>query len=214
MLIEHLGERPQVDLTTYIAPNAVLCGNVVVGPRCRILFGAVLTAEGGSIEIGSQCIVMENAVIRGSKPYPTRIGANVLVGPRAYLTGCNVEDNVFLATGSTVFNGASIGTRAEVRINGVVHLRTRIEPDSTVPIGWVAVGDPAEIYPPDSHDEIWAIQEQLDFPRRVFGLERPGAGETIMPELTMRYGRALAAHFDDHVLAEPSADGDVTPDED
>ena len=140
MLIEHLGKRPQVDATTYVAPNAVLCGNVVVGPRCRILFGAVLTAEGGPIEVGSQCIVMENAVIRGSKPYPTHIGDNVLVGPRAYLTGCTVEDDVFLATGSTVFNGASIGARAEVRINGVVHLRTRIEPDATVPIGWVAVG--------------------------------------------------------------------------
>ena len=90
MLIEHLGERPQVDPTTYVAPTAVLCGNVIVGPRCRILFGAVLTAEGGSIEVGSQCIVMENAVIRCSKPYPTRIGDNVLVGPRAYLTGCTV----------------------------------------------------------------------------------------------------------------------------
>ncbi len=214
MLIEHLGERPRVDPTAYVAPNAVLCGNVIVGARCRILFGAVLTAEGGPIEVGSQCIVMENAVIRGSKPYPTRIGANVLVGPRAYLTGCTVEDNVFLATGSTVFNGASIGTRAEVRINGVVHLRTRIEPDTTVPIGWVAVGDPAEIYPPDSHNKIWAIQEQLDFPGRVFGLERPGAGETIMPELTTRYSGALAAHFEDHVLAEPSAEGDDTPDKD
>jgi carbonic anhydrase/acetyltransferase-like protein (isoleucine patch superfamily) len=212
MLIEHLGKHPQVDATTYVAPNAVLCGNVVVGPRCRILFGAVLTAEGGRIEVGSQCIVMENVVIRGSKPYPTHIGDNVLVGPRAYLTGCTVEDNVFLATGSTVFNGASIGTRSEVRINGVVHLRTRIEPDATVPIGWVAVGDPAEIYPPDKHDEIWAIQEQLDFPGRVFGLERPDAGETIMPELTTRYGHALATHFDDHVLDEPSADGDGTLD--
>ena len=207
MLIEHLGERPRVDPTAYIAPTAVLSGEVIVGPRCRILFGAVLTAEGGSIEIGSQCIVMENAVVRGSKPYPTRIGDNVLVGPRAYLTGCTVADDVFLATGSTIFNGASIGARAEVRINGVVHIRTRIEPDTTVPIGWVAVGDPAEIHPPGDDDRIWAIQEQLDFPGHVFGLERPAPGETIMPELATRYGRALAAHFDDHVLVDPAPDG-------
>lgn len=203
MLIEHLGNRPDVDSSAYIAPTAVLCGDVTVGPRCRILFGAVLTAEGGPIELGSQCIVMENAVVRASKPYPTHIGNNVLIGPRSYLTGCTVDDNVFLATGSTVFNGASIGARAEVRINGVVHLRTRLEPDTTVPIGWVAVGDPAQIHPPKSHDEIWTVQEPLDFFRRVFGLERPAPGDTIMPELTLRYGRALATHFDDLLLAEP-----------
>jgi carbonic anhydrase/acetyltransferase-like protein (isoleucine patch superfamily) len=203
VLIEHLGNRPNVDSSAYVAPTAVLCGDVTVGPRCRILFGAVLTAEGGAIELGAQCIVMENAVVRASKRYPTHIGSNVLIGPHAYLTGCTVDENVFLATGSTVFNGAFIGARTEVRINGVVHLSTRVAPDSTVPIGWVAVGDPAQIHPPKSHDEIWTVQEPLDFSRRVFGLERPAPGDTIMPELTLRYGRALATHFDDHPLAEP-----------
>ena len=43
-------------------PNAVLCGDVSVGPDCRILFGAVLSAEGGPVELGERCIVMENAV--------------------------------------------------------------------------------------------------------------------------------------------------------
>jgi len=203
LLIEHLGHRPDVDPSAYVAPTAVLCGDVTVGPRCRILFGAVLTAEGGPIKLGAQCIVMENAVLRASKRYPTRVGNNVLIGPRSYLTGCTVEDDVFLATGSTVFNGASIGARSEVRINGVVHLRTRLEPGSTVPIGWVAVGEPAEIHPASSHEAICDVQEPLDFPRRVFGLERAAPGETIMPELTLRYGRALATHFDDEVLPEP-----------
>jgi hypothetical protein len=160
VLIEHLGNRPNVDSSAYVAPTAVLCGDVTIGPRCRVLFGAVLTAEGGPIELGSQCIVMENAVVR-----------------------------------------ASIGARSEVRINGVVHLHTHLEPDSTVPIGWVAVGDPAQIHACESHDAIWAVQEPLDFSRRVFGLERPAPGDTIMPELTLRYGRALATHFDDRLLA-------------
>lgn len=205
MLIEHLGDRPNVDSSAYVAPTAVLCGDVTIGPRCRILFGAVLTAEGGPIKLGSQCIVMENAVVRASKPHPTHIGDNVLIGPRAYLTGCTVGNDVFLATGSTVFNGACIGARAEVRINGVVHLSTNLESDATVPIGWVAIGDPAQIHPPKSHDEIWSVQEPLDFSRRVFGLERPAPGDTIMPELTLRYGRALATHFDDRLLEEPES---------
>jgi carbonic anhydrase/acetyltransferase-like protein (isoleucine patch superfamily) len=57
-------------------------------------------------------------VIRGVRGNPVRIGDNVLVGPRAYLTGCEVADNAFLATGTTVFNSARVGARAEVRING------------------------------------------------------------------------------------------------
>ena len=77
---------------------------------------------------------------------------------------------------------------------------------ATVPIGWVAIGDPAKIYPPDKHDEIWKTQRQLDFLGEVFGLERPAKGETIMPELTRRYGRALATHFDDHIISNPAAD--------
>jgi hypothetical protein len=96
-----------------------------------------------------------------------------------------------------VFNHAVIGAGAEVRINGVVHLRTRVAAGATVPIGWVAVGDPAEILPPDQHERIWAIQELLDFPRTVFGLDRPPPGGTIMPELTRRYAAALRRHADD-----------------
>jgi carbonic anhydrase/acetyltransferase-like protein (isoleucine patch superfamily) len=208
MLIEHLGERPTVDPSAYVAPTAVLSGNVRVGARSRILFGAVLTAEGGALEIGAQCIVMENAVLRATRRHPARLGDNVLVGPRAYLTGCDVEDNVFLATGATVFNGARIGARSEVRINGVVHLRTTLPPDTTVPIGWVAVGDPARIYPPHRHEEIWEIQQQLEFLRAVFNLEPPAPGETVMPELTLRYGRALAAHFDDRIIGVAAGNDD------
>ena len=66
-----------------------------------------------------------------------------------------------------------------------------------MPIGWVAVGDPAKILPPDRHDEIWAAQKPLDFPKTVFGVDRPPAGQTIMPQIMPRYCRALARHRDD-----------------
>ncbi len=200
MLIQHQGKRPQIDKSAYVAPNAVVCGDVVIGKNSRVLFGAVLVAEGGPVVIGSQCVVMENAVVRATARHPTRLGDHVLVGPRAYLTGCMVEDDVFLATGCTVFNGAKIGQRTEVRINGIVHLKTVIPADTVVPIGWIAVGDPAEILPPNDHDRIWAIQEPLNFPRTVFGFERAPTGETIMPELTRRYTKALGKHQGDRTL--------------
>jgi carbonic anhydrase/acetyltransferase-like protein (isoleucine patch superfamily) len=197
MLYAHRGKRPTVDPSATIAPTAVLCGDVRIGPGCAVAFGAVLSAEDGSIVLGENCIVMENAVIKAGKRASVRIGNHVLVGPRAYLTGCTIADDVFLATGATVFNHAVIGARAEVRINGTVHLKTIVPPDATVPIGWVAVGDPASILPPDRHDEIWAIQERLDFPKAVFGLERPPSGTSLMPELTRRYAAFLRAHRDD-----------------
>ena len=200
MLVEHGGRRPEIDPSARIAPNAVICGDVTIGPNSSVGFGAVLTAESGPIAIGASCIVMENAVIRGTRRHPVAIGDHVLIGPQAYLCGCRVESSAFVATGAAIFNGAVVGTRAEVRIHGVVHLSTRLPPDGLVPIGWIAVGDPAEILPPVRHDEIWSIQEKLDFPKTVFGLDRPPPGESNMPEITRRYARLLAGHADDRSI--------------
>ena len=200
MLIEHEGKRPKIDPSARVAPNAVICGDVTVGPGTSIGFGAVLTAESGPITLGANCIVMDNAVIRGTRRYPVRIGERVLIGPQASLSGCTVEDEVFLATGTRVFNGARIETQAEVRINAVVHLLTRISAGTVVPIGWVAVGDPAEILPPERHDDIWAVQKPLDFPKAIFGVERAAPGETEMREVARRYTALLARHKDDRIL--------------
>jgi len=178
----------------------VICGEVIIGADCHIAFGAVLTAEGGPVVLGSHCIVMENAVIRGTVRHPVQIGNQVLVGPRAYLTGCKIGDGVFLATGTTIFNVAQIGARTEVRINAVVHLKTVLPPDSLVPIGWVAVGNPAEILPPGEHDKIWKIQKLLDFPREIFGLERWESGKSVMPEIAHRYTAYLNQHRGDTIL--------------
>ena len=200
MLIEHRGVSPTLGKDVYVAPNAVISGDVTIGEGSGVMFGAVLTAEGGPIRIGRNCVIMETAVLRGAPSAPLTLGDNVLVGPRAYLTGCTVGANAFLATGATVFNQATVGERAEVRINGVVHLKTRLPADAMVPIGWIAVGDPAEILPPDAHDRIWAIQKPLGFPKAVFGVDRPPEGESLMPTIMPRYTRALRRHTGDRRL--------------
>ncbi len=199
MLIEHDGVRPRIHETAWVAPTATVSGDVEIGPETRVLFGAVLTADGGPVRVGARCVVMENAVLRGTRRHPLTLGDHVLVGPRAYLSGCTVGDEAFLATGATVFNGAQLGTRAEVRVNGTVHLLTRLPDDAVVPIGWVAVGDPARVLPPDRHDEIWSIQEPLDFPGEVFGVER---SQHMMTEIMTRYTRGLGSHLDDRPVEE------------
>ena len=199
VLIEHEGKRPTVAETAYVAPTAVVSGDVTVGPDSRILFGAVLTAEGGSIEVGERCIVMENAVVRGRQGHPVALGDHVLVGPHAHVNGARVEHDVFLATGVSVFPGAHIGHGSEVRINAVVHVNSTLRPGSTVPIGWIAVGDPADLFPPDAHEELWPIQRAMDFPRTVFGLER---AEATMERISARYAERFGRHRGDRVIAD------------
>ncbi|MFE7844398.1 gamma carbonic anhydrase family protein [Microbacterium sp. NPDC057407] len=192
MRFEHLGAQPRIHPEAVVAPTAVISGDVTIGPDCQVLHGAVITAEGGAITLGGNVIVMENALIRATATNPVHIGDHVLVGPMASISGATVADEVFLATGTRVFNGARIGERSEVRINAVVHLRTTLPAESVVPIGWVAVGDPVQILAPDRHEEIWAAQRELDFPGYVFGLDRQTPD--LMVQLTERYGRSLARH--------------------
>jgi carbonic anhydrase/acetyltransferase-like protein (isoleucine patch superfamily) len=200
MLIEHAGRRPRIDPSARVAPTAVICGQVTLGPGTSVGFGAVLSAESGPVTVGAHCVIMENAVLRGTRRHGIELGDHVLVGPRASLSGCTIADQVFLATGSTVFNGAVIGQGAEVRVNGTVHLRTRLAAGAVVSIGWVPVGDPAQILPPERHDEIWRVQEPLDFPHYVFGVQRPASGETNMVQVTRRYSAFLGRHGSDRIL--------------
>ena len=201
MLITHAGKSPRIDPTAYVAPNAVVCGDVSVGPGCRILFGAQVIAEGGSIVIGSECIVLENAVLRSTFRHSLRIGNNCVIGPNTHVVGCAIDDEVFVATGAAVFHAAHIGKGAEVRINAVVHISTEVFPGATVPIGWVAVGNPAQILPPGEHDKIWALQQPLNFPLTVYGFERSDAD---MVKITRRLSGALGSHLDDTVNGEIS----------
>ncbi len=199
MLLEHAGKKPQIDPTAWIAPDATVCGDVKIGPGSRVMHGARIIGEaGGSIRIGEYCIVMENAVVRGSVKHPCLIGDYCLIGPNAHVTNCELEDEVFIATGAAIFHGAHLGRGSEVRVHATVHLRTRLEPGSTVPIGWVAVGDPARILPPNRHDQIWAVQEPLNFPEFVYGFDR--GTPDLMQKVTRRLSDKLGGHAKDQVI--------------
>jgi carbonic anhydrase/acetyltransferase-like protein (isoleucine patch superfamily) len=200
MILTHRDKTPQLHPSVYVAPNATVCGDVIIGAGSRIMFGACIVAEGETIEIGENCIVMENAVVRSTDQHLTRIGSHCLIGPNAHVVGCTLEDCVFVATGASIFHGAKLGYGSEVRVNAVVHLRTELPAYTTVPIGWVAVGTPMQMFTPDQHDAIWTIQKPLDFPKYVYGVERPPEGQTNMPEITRRRSESLASHRDDTIV--------------
>ena len=198
MIISHQGKTPTIASSAYVAPNAAICGDVTIGEHCRIMHGAQIIAEGGAIEIGNECIIMENAVLRSNARHSLSIGDNCLIGPNAHLVGCQLEDRVFIATGAAIFHGANVGRGSEVRVNGIVHLKTSLQPGTIVPIGWVAVGDPATILAPDQHENIWAIQKPLNFPLTVYGVDR---NEVDMVKITRKVIEALGSHVSDKIVS-------------
>src|SRR5205823_6642427 len=118
---------------------------------------------GGRIEVGSGCVIMEHAVLRATGRFPLRVGDRVLVGPHAYLSGCQVDSRCFVATGAMVFNGAQLGDSCVVALGGKVHVDTELAAGTRVPIGYLAFGRPATIYPPDRAPELHEELGRLDF---------------------------------------------------
>jgi len=196
MLLEHRGRRTVVPESAYIAPSAVLCGDVILAEGSRVLHGAVLTAEAGEVRLGENSVVMENALVRGRADHPALLGDAVLVGPHAHVNGATVEDEVFIATGAALFPGSVAGAGAELRINSVLHVNSRLEPGTVLPIGWIAVGDPAQLFSPDRHEELWAIQRDLDFPGTVYGVPRG----TSMRDIMVRQSEFYGAHQTDRLI--------------
>lgn len=194
MLIRHRGSAPDIHRGAVVSPAATVVGDVRIAEGARVLAGAVLTAEDGRVEIGANTVVMENAVVRGRAEHAAVVGSSVMIGPHALVNGSEVGDEAFIATGAALFPGSRIGRGAEVRIHGVVQVNTTVEPGAVVPIGWVAVGTPAVILPPDRHDEIWAIQQPLDFVGTVYG------GGTGMPDIMARQSAYYAPHAADSVV--------------
>jgi carbonic anhydrase/acetyltransferase-like protein (isoleucine patch superfamily) len=170
----------QIDPSASVARSAVLTGDVSIGANSRILHGAVLNGDHGAVVVGSDVVVMEHALLRGRSDFPVTIGDAVLVGPHTHLNGTQVDDEVFIATGASLFPGSRAGTGCELRINSVLHVNSRLEPGAVVPIGWIAAGQPARLFSPDQHEELWKVQEALDFPGTVYGVERGTSMREIM----------------------------------
>ena len=190
-----------------MAPTAVLSGDVRVGPGSCVMHGAVLAAEGGPVEIGASCVVMENAVLRGTPAHPLIMGDHVLAGPHSHLTGCGIADEVFIATGARVFNGAQLGRACSVALGATVHIGCVVPPLARVPIGWVAVGEPAQMYPPGDAEAIRAGLAGVGggFLPFVFGIDEAAGRREQMQTALRRYTAAIARqHRQDEVL--PSED--------
>lgn len=196
MIVRHRGKSPTIDPSATVSTSAVVSGDVTLGPGVRVLHGAVLTAENGRIVVGEDVVVMENAVVKARAGHDVTIGDSVVIGPHAHVNGAIVGDECFVATGASLFPGAVLERRCEARIRAVVQVNTRVPEGTIIPIGWIAAGTPATVLSPDRHEEVWAIQQDLDFAGTVYGVERG----TSMRELLRRQSEFYGAHADDEII--------------
>ncbi len=111
----------RIDPTAWVAPSAVVTGDVTIGPGSRVLHGAVLNGDLGPVVIGADVLVMEQAVLRGRADHPLTIGHAVLVGPHAHLNGTTVDDEVFIATGASLFPGSRAAVQEPLDFSGTVY---------------------------------------------------------------------------------------------
>ncbi len=133
------GVRPRVHPAAYVAPTAVLIGDVELGAGASVWFGAVLRADESSITIGEGTNVQDNAVIHCSHNLPTVIGANVTIGHAACLEGCVVEDGALVGTRSVMLQRSRLGAGALLAAGAV------LAEGQAVPAGHLAAGVPAEV---------------------------------------------------------------------
>jgi len=128
MLIELDGVRPTIGEDVWIAPTAVLVGDVRVGDRASIWFGAVLRGDSTHIEIGAGASVQDNAVIHCAHDLPTVVGRDVIVGHSALLEGCVIEDGAVVGMGAIVLQRARLGAGAMLAAGAVLSERREVAP--------------------------------------------------------------------------------------
>jgi carbonic anhydrase/acetyltransferase-like protein (isoleucine patch superfamily) len=136
-IIELDGVAPTVGEGVFLAPTAVLIGDVRVGDRANIWFGAVLRGDSSHIEIGAESSIQDTVVIHCAKNLPTVIGARVTVGHGALLEGCVIEDEALIGMGAIVLQRAHVGSGAMVAAGAVVAERAQVRP------GTLSAGVPA-----------------------------------------------------------------------
>lgn len=192
-----------MDPTAWVAPTATLVGDVRVGPHTRVLYGAVLDAEGARVELGAHSIVSEHAVLRATAvtDAPVTLADHVFVGPHATVLGAEVGRCAYLAANATVLHLAVVGAGTCVAVGALVHARTVLPDEFFVPPHTTAVGDPVQVFGPDRADELAAAIAAVDFAGAAFGVH------TGWTDRTNRYRQAAearsaeyAAHVDDEVV--------------
>ena len=151
-LYEIDGAAPQLGEGAWAASSADLIGDVQLGPRASVWFGAVLRADNTPIILGEETNFQDGAVGHSDPGVPLTIGARVTVGHQAILHGCTVSDDCLIGMGARVLNGAFLGPYCLVGANALITEGKRFEE------GGLIVGSPARLVRPLTDNEKQALR--------------------------------------------------------
>lgn len=141
MIMEFAGIHPRIHPTAWIAPTAVIIGNVVVEEHASVWFGAVLRGDEPEheIRIGARTSVQDNCVVHVSRQGPTLVGSEVTIGHGAVLESCTIGNGALIGMNAVVLQTATVGEQALVAAGAVVGAGSEIPPRH------LAAGAPARV---------------------------------------------------------------------
>jgi carbonic anhydrase/acetyltransferase-like protein (isoleucine patch superfamily) len=143
LVLPHRDLRPRLGADVFLAPTAVVVGDVRLGPRVSVWYGAVLRGDVHTVEVGEDSNVQDGAVLHGTLgEWPVVLGARVSVGHQATVHGAVVEDDCLIGIGARVLDGARIGAGSLVAAGALVREGMQVPPGSLV------AGVPAELKRP------------------------------------------------------------------
>ncbi|WP_034042930.1 gamma carbonic anhydrase family protein [Wocania ichthyoenteri] len=125
------GKSPQIPNDCYVAENATIVGDVVMGNQCSVWFSAVIRGDVHYIKMGNKVNVQDGAVIHATyQKSPTTIGNNVSIGHNAIVHGCTIHDNVLVGMGSIIMDDCIVESNSIIAAGAVVTQNTRVEAGS------------------------------------------------------------------------------------
>lgn len=160
------GGSPAVDASAWIAPTAVIVGNVHLGPEVSIWYGSVLRAESEKIVIGAGSNLQDGVVAHVDPGSPLTLGRNVSVGHNAVLHGCTIGDDCLVGMGAIIMNGAVVGEGSLVAAGALITENAEIPPNSLV------TGLPAKVRRPLTDEETACNRENAATYRRLISIHR------------------------------------------
>ena len=137
----------------WIAPDARVIGNVVIGEDVGIWFGAVLRGDNEPITIGAETNIQEHSVLHTDMGFPLTVGSGCTIGHRAILHGCTVGDNSLIGMGAIVLNGARIGA------NSLVGAGALVPEGKDYPDGSLIIGTPGRVVRTLTEEQIGRLRQ-------------------------------------------------------
>lgn len=151
-MIRYFERKPSVHNAAFVAPGAVVLGDVTIAEESSIWFNATLRADINSITIGPRSNIQDGAVVHVDDDFPAVVGEYVTCGHKAILHGCTVDNEVLVGMNSTLLDGVRVGARSIIGADALLTMNTDIPPGSLV------LGSPGKIVRQLSQEEQRSIK--------------------------------------------------------